>query len=457
MDSEMHSHSMIRRLVIGLMAGLAVLWLFAAGFGLSVMEEEYGEMFDGSLQGTAERLVPLVVDDILGKGEMTAPQRLKNGDSYDVEEAGKEYLVYQVRSIDGRMLFHSQDSPGEPFDIPLKRGFWSDENFRYYTATGMGETIFVQVADALENRSEALTESGLALFLPILALLPLSFALIWIVATRTLSPIERLRAGIEEKDSGNMEPLQSDDLPDELEPIATSVNNLLERLRKALTAEREFTANSAHELRTPIAGALAQTQMLIAEIGDQPALHRATQIETSLRKLHHLAEKLLQLSRAEAGLGIADHETDLVPVLEMMVEDIRRGENGSRLAVRLDPNAHITGFYNADAFGIALRNLVENAFVHGNPTAPVELVLAADGSISVANGGPVYGAAELAKFKGRFQRGRTDANGSGLGLSIASNFLNSMNAELELHSPARGKADGFEAVIRFQKRGIRGN
>lgn len=452
MNHEIRSHSMTRRLVIGLIGGLAVLWLFAAGFGLSVMEEEYGEMFDGSLRGTAERLVPLVVDDLLGKDGITVPQRLKNGDSYDVVQADKEYLVYQVRSIDGRMLFHSQDSPDQLFAIPLKSGFWTDEKFRYYTATGMGETVFVQVADALENRSEALTESGLALFLPILALLPLSFGLVWIVAKHTLSPVDRLRAGIEEKDSGNMEPLPSDDMPVELQPIAVSVNNLLERLRKALVAEREFTANSAHELRTPIAGALAQTQMLIAEIGNQPALYRATQVETSLRRLHHLAEKLLQLSRAEAGLGISDRRIDLVPVLEMLVQDFRRSEQSARLVVRLDPDAQISGYYNADAFAMALRNLVENALVHGDPARPVELVLAADGSISVANGGQVYTPQELEKLTGRFQRGRTDADGSGLGLSIAANVLKTMNADLDLRSPATGKADGFEAIIRFQAR-----
>ena len=125
---------------------------------------------------------------------------------------------------------------------------------------------FVQVADAMDNRTEAVMEGSMALFLPVLVLIPVSVLLIWLIVRRALAPVDDLREAIEEKDGGNLAPVPSSMLPRELRPIASSVNRLLSRLQAAFDAEREFTANSAHELRTPIAGALAQTQMLIAEL-----------------------------------------------------------------------------------------------------------------------------------------------------------------------------------------------
>jgi two-component system OmpR family sensor kinase len=129
-----------------------------------------------------------------------------------------------------------------------------------------------------------------------------------------------------------MAAVEGGSLPRELKPIARSVNLLLGRLRQALEAEREFTANSAHELRTPIAGALAQTQRLADELPKGPTRVRRTQVETSLINLGRLAEKLLQLSRAEAGIGGSATATDLRPVLDMIVPTIERdSRSGGRL------------------------------------------------------------------------------------------------------------------------------
>lgn len=443
----MATNSMTQRLIVGLMMAITLLWLLATALGLSVMEEEYGEMFDGALQETAERLVPLVVDDLSRNDSMDAPQQLQNVS----KGPGREYLIYQVRNADGNVLIHSHDAPNSPFAVALRTGFSDDKNYRYYTSSNIDGTIFVQVADAFENRREALVESGFALFIPILALLPLSLAVIWVIVRRTLAPVTELRTQIETKDSGNMEAIKPVMLPRELQPIAVSVNTLLERLRQALDAEREFTANSAHELRTPIAGALAQTQMLVAEIGNHPGNHRAAQIEASLFKLRHLAEKLLQLSRAQSGIGVSDRSVDLVPVLDLLVEDFKRAmPDPQRLVFNRPIPGELIGFYNEDAFGIAMRNLIENAIVHGDSKSPVELWLEEKGRLRVVNSGPVYSPSEISKLTRRFQRGETSSSGSGLGLSIAERFLSQMNAKMEIRSPATDRENGFEVIVTWE-------
>ncbi|MDP9838231.1 two-component system OmpR family sensor kinase [Neorhizobium huautlense] len=449
--------SMTRRLIFSITAMMALLWLLAVGLGLVVMEEEYAEMFDGTLQDTAERLVPLVVDDLEHRGMLaepddnrpgTAPQQLQTGNS----SGDREYLIYQVRDASGRVLIRSHDAPEQAFETPLKAGFWKNTTYQFYTATDESAKVFIQVADAFENREEALREGAIALFLPLALLIPVSGIAIWLVVRRAVQPVGELRRQIETKDGGNMEPVDASILPRELQPIATSVNLLMTRLRTALDAEREFTSNSAHELRTPIAGALAQTQMLISELRDPANRHRAGQIEASLTRLSHLAEKLLQLSRAEAGIGIAEKSVDLSLVLDMVLTDFWRGMNEpQRLILNRTEGAKLTGPFSEDAFAIVLRNLIENALVHGRPGEPVEVFLENGGPVRIVNGADLMSEGELATIRKRFSRGKTEATGSGLGLSIVERLLGQMGGKLVLASPADGRKDRFEARVELPK------
>jgi two-component system, OmpR family, sensor kinase len=439
--------SMTRRLILSLTLVITFLWFLAVGLGIVVMEEELAETFDGTLQDTAERLVPLVMDDLEHRGAPGAsPQQLQTASS----SGDREYLIYQVRDHSGRVLIRSHDAPEKPFETPLKAGFWKDANYQFYTATSDDGSIFIQVADAFENREEALWEGATALFLPIILLIPVSGMAIWFVVRRAVRPVGDLRREIETKDGGNMEPIDATGLPRELQPIAASVNRLMVRLRTALEAEREFTSNSAHELRTPIAGALAQTQMLIAELGNDANRQRAGQIEASLIRLSHLAEKLLQLARAEAGIGMTDRQADLTPVIDMVLMDFQRStEAPNRILLHRSRNARLVGPFSEDAFAIVLRNLVENALIHGDPDRPVEVFQESDGVVRIVNGSVVLAKSELAAIRKRFSRGRTEASGSGLGLSIVDRLLGQMNAKLVLLSPATGRDDGFEARIQF--------
>ncbi|WP_275788059.1 histidine kinase dimerization/phospho-acceptor domain-containing protein [Pararhizobium gei] len=429
--------SMTRRLILWLTGATTVFWLVAAGLGIAVMKEEFGEIFDASLQETAERLLPLVTEDMK-----------RHGESVSAEERGGEYLVYQLRSADGSVLFRSKGAPAAPFAAPLKRGFSQDGDYRFYTVKTRDGSLFLQVADAWDNRDEATDEGGMALFLPVLLLIPVSSGLIWLIVRRMLAPIDAFRQAIEEKDGGNMAPLASKGLPGELEPIARSVNHLLARLQAAFDAEREFTANSAHELRTPIAGALAQTQMLMIGL-EGPEKRRAEQIETSLVNLRHTTEKLLQLARAEAGIGVAGTRADLARVLELVLTDFQRGEMAVRIAYEREPGAVLEGAYSEDAFAIVLRNLIENALLHGQPGEPVSVRLQKGGIVRIVNAAPRLSPDELIAIRKRFGRGNAIARGSGLGLSIAERLLQQMHVRFDILSPATGRSDGLEVVMRF--------
>lgn len=441
---------MTRRLILWLTATVVVFWLGAAILGAAVMREEFDEVFDSALAETGQRLLPLVIDELsLHEGgdddeDDGEPWTIEPGDIPDHDE----YLTYQVRSADGRVLLRSHDADREPFAAPLKQGYFDTATARIYTIAGSRAGIFLQVADPLGHRTEAVMEGALALTLPLIALIPLSMAAIWLIVRRALAPVTVLRSAIGERNGMNLAPLDTGGLPVELTSIAVAVDDLLRRLRAALDAERQFAANSAHELRTPIAGALAQTQRLIAELPDGVARERAARIEESLVRLTRLSEKLLQLARAESGIGLAAEPTDLVPVLRMVVDDFARSvQSGGRIRLDVAPGARLEKAVDVDAFAIVLRNLLENALIHGADDEPVRVTVDPEGIVSVRNGGPVIPAERLGELIGRFSRGNTAGVGAGLGLAIAESFARHMDGRLELRSPPSGEVDGFEARL----------
>jgi two-component system OmpR family sensor kinase len=435
--------SITRPLITALTTVMVVFWLIAIGLSIRVMQHEFDEIFDSAQQETTERLLALILDDMDRRG-ISDP----HGVAMLNTAANREYLTYQVRDRSGKIVLRSNDALSEPFPAPLEPGFYDSDTARIYTEKTSDGALFLQVADRFKNRREAVRESAVTLLIPLIALIPASIFAIWFIVGRALKPLDTLRQDIGTKDGGNLAALESAGLPRELKPIARSVNLLLGRLRSALEAEREFTANSAHELRTPIAGALAQTQRLAEELPPGPTRTRAHQVEGSLVNLGRLAEKLLQLARAEAGIGGSATATDLRPVLDMIVTDYERDSRSQgRLHYTAAPATKLVRNADMDAFGIILRNLIENALVHGDAELPVDVSLDPDGVVRVVNGGPLVPESDIATLKKRFRRGNTSASGSGLGLAIAERIVSQMGGTLDLISPASGKNSGFEARV----------
>lgn len=435
--------SMTRRLMRWLIGVAVLFWLVAAGLATFVMQHEYQEVFDSALQETTQRLVPLVVDDLYQRGASPVPRRVDKAIA-----AHKEHLIYQARDAHGQVLLHSHDAPQTPFNVPLQPGFFQTATHRFYTEATLDGTLFVQVADPLEHRWEAMRESALSLLVPVLPLAPLSLLVIWFVVRRSLKPIGVFRQEIGARDGANLAPIDPADLPVELATIAGSVNHLLVRLRHAIDAEKEFAANSAHELRTPIAGALAQVQRLILELPNGKARGRAQDVEASLARLAHLAEKLLQLARADAGIGAARTPADLVAVIRMVAAEFERNaQHAGRIALDMHPAAVLMKPVDIDAFAIVMRNLIENALIHGASGGTVTISLRDQGTISVSNAGPTVPAEQLERLTARYQRASSRAAGTGLGLSIAATLARQMGGTLRFRSPASNRTDGFEALL----------
>jgi two-component system OmpR family sensor kinase len=190
-------------------------------------------------------------------------------------------------------------------------------------------------------------------------------------------------------------------------------------------------------------------------------LQRIEALGRQLTRLHHLCVKLLQLSRADAGVGQHTEPVDLIDVAQLVLEEFNQPEQQARLQLELPTTAvedtsgdtlaseSVMVQGDLDALGIALRNLIENALLHSGATQHVTVRITAQPSIEVIDEGPGIPLDRLDTVRQPFERGESPSPGHGLGLAIVSAIARQMGGTLQLISPhAEGRGLHAKLVLR---------
>lgn len=417
---------------------VTLIWLGTALVTARLLTSELDEVFDSALQETGQRILQLAVVDVLGREEEGVTQRVMALDEHE------EHFTYIVRDDRGRILLTSHRADPARFPAFTDTGFDQADDQRFYHESAVSGTIALTIAEPLSHRREVAREMALSLALPLVVMIPLSIAGIFYGLGYGLRPLGQLRAQLARRGAKNLSPLPTEDMAAELRPIADTLNQLLVRLDTAFAAERSFTANAAHELRTPLAGAFAQVQRLRQTSNDPDSARRAEEVEATLKRLTRLSERLMQLARAEGARLLTDTPQDLRPILRIVAGDFAQGLDAGRVTLSL-PDAPTPSDIDPDAVAIIARNLIENALRHGQ--GPVAVTLDEQGTLRVENDCPPISPADLATLSGRFVRGTNAGEGSGLGLAIVHTFAERIGSPLLLASPLPGKSTGFSASI----------
>ncbi len=433
--------SLGRRLAFSLGAGLFALWLASAVSAALVVSRELNEVFDSILMETAQIILP----DLLRHFGADI-EDLALGQPIIVAEATPhdEYLTWRLYGADGRLLMRSHGAAMAPMP---SIGFETVDNARLYSEASVGDRYIITIAEPAGHRQETVNPTLVRLLAPMFGLVLVALFTIPLIIRLGFAPIRAMQAEIAARSGSDLRPIETASLPSELAAIGEDVNQLLRRLRQTLEAERSFSANAAHELRTPVATTLAEAQLLAARLPpgsiEQEDVARMT---ASLRALGGRLEKLLQLARAEAGVALKLEKVDLLLPLQLLVDEFAaRPGVGDRL--RLDDGGLATVMVAADldALAIAFRNLIENALRHGPDTGDVTVSVTADGTVRVVSDGPAIPPARLETLARRFVS--HGGRGSGLGLSIVQTIADQIGGRLDLASPAPGRSDGFEARL----------
>lgn len=447
--------SIAKRLVIWLTLSIALLWIGTAIFTRSVFVEEIDEMREDAIRNTAHRMMPLIVHIVAGgpetgtgDGAAAGPGLLLDEDAKFLVSGIGGAMAFVVRDRTGKPVLRSYDASDVQFPASLRPGLSHSRSALAYTLTDSASGLSLSVVEPDAHRREALAEATTALFGPLAMLVPIIVAVIYLLIRLATNPIRDLRRRISRGRPGDPRTLEDRTRAKELRPIARAVDQLMKRLDATLDYERNFSANAAHELRTPVAGALVQTQRLRQELDSESAIARVDAVEGALRQLADVTEKLLQVSRFEALPRTHDTREDLSQVVDLVVSETGNATGqtarisvdnrlGQDMMVALDP----------DIFAICLRNLIENAIRHGDPAGPITITLAPDWTVHVINDGPALDPRSLEVLTQRFAQGDAAQSGHGLGLSIVDRLMKQSGGALTILSPASGRRDGFEAIL----------
>jgi two-component system OmpR family sensor kinase len=284
-------------------------------------------------------------------------------------------------------------------------------------------------------------------------LFPLLGPMIWFGVGRGLSPLDSMSRALGKRRPDALAPLAERGLPDELKPLAASVNALLARLDAALGAQRRFTADAAHELRTPLAALKLQLDVA-RRVGDDPARTAAyDDLDEGVARASHLVDQLLTLARVEPE-ALAAHAADCDLVALAKEAIVARGALAAakRIDLGLARESPATVRGDAASLAILLSNLLDNALRYtpegGRVDVFVERGDEGTAILTVADTGPGIPADERERVFDRCYRGvGAGATGSGLGLSIVKRIADAHGATLALDAPAEGT--GLVASVRF--------
>ena len=438
------------RLLWVLLPATTAIWLVAGVVSYLQASHEAVEMLDGQLAQAARLLAARVLEQPEGhpRGRVEATVDLgRPQDPYEYP------LEYQIWGADGQLWLRSGNAPTVAMSgaVGYRDIHHGGRPWRLLSLWGPGRTFQIQVAQSLAERERVALEVATQVSLPIVLVLPLLALILYLAVRRAMRSLDRLAAGVAARSPDNLESLPANGhAPQEVRPLVTALDQLLARLRTALDNERRFTADAAHELRTPLAAIKIQTQVALASPDEDDRRHALRQVRAGTDRAARLVEQLLRLARLDPLKGLDRAAAlDLNSVTHDLAPDLAPQALARHIRLdRVDTPDPVTVRGDAELLGVALRNLVENALRYSPPDSEVTFGAGLDQGravLWVRDTGPGVPPDELARLAERFYRGRdVTQEGSGLGLAIVQRIVELHGARLELANHPQG---GFLARI----------
>ncbi|SFM10112.1 ATP-binding protein [Variovorax sp. OV329] len=378
------------------------------------------------------------------------------GLGFDGDDSGREGydLFVQIWGPDGTQMFRSARSALPPRAVlGFSDATVGGRRFRVYSLQTPMQTVQIaQDMDAREARARGL---ALRATWPMALMAPLLMLVVGWIITRSLAPVERMRRHVAQRADSDLSPLSEQGLPDEVRPLVHELNLLFGRVDSAFKAQKNFVADAAHELRSPLTALKLQAEALRRAADPSTRELAITRLQGGIERAIHLVGQLLVLARQESG-----EAASAAPIGPVRLDDIvaqcvsaalpHAQARGIDLGVVQADPLQVQG--DAAALRVLLGNLVDNAVKYAPEGGHVDVTLAGNGTpvLVVEDNGPGIPEAERERAFDRFYRladGNSTAEGSGLGLAIVRAIADKHGATVMLDRSER--LGGLRVAVRF--------
>jgi len=434
-------HSLRARLLWFLLAAVVMTAVAQALIAYRTALAETDEIFDYQMQQMAMSLRPGLPVGAELEDRFAAPDE----DNFD--------FVVQVWSNDGLRIFRSTARAELPQRAVL--GFSNVQargtTYRLYSVAAGSQVI--QVAQDLATRRQMAGTLALRTVSPIVLMVPLLMLVVWWVVSASLTPVARVRRQVAEREADDLSELNESGMPDEIRPLVHELNLLFNRMRQAFDAQKNFVADAAHELRSPLAALKLQVQGL-RRATDAPSRDLAVnRLSAGIDRATRLVEQLLVLARQQAGSEVDAKTTavDLTSLARHVLSDMAAAAMNRQIDLGLAHADDSVVNGHEEALRILIRNLLDNAIKYTPPAGTINLAInCQDGKVllTVDDSGPGIPLADRDRVLDRFYRvSGAHGSGSGLGLAIVKTIADLHHATVSMDDSAA--LGGLRVTVAF--------
>jgi signal transduction histidine kinase len=445
-----HFKSILSRIVCLHVVAVAMTSVFMPAVLYWLLESETNNLHRQSMRDNAEAIARHLKLEAGGRWVLNLPAGMR-----DVYSSAYGRYAYAVLDTKGDVLFSSLVDKGPLFaaesaspDAPALRSWHGMALLSGASVPKLigDKAVWVQVGENLEHRDVIIDDIVAEFFqrvgwvtVPMLAILLVIDIVIFRRALQPLLAASRQAQGISPERADKRVP--SDGIPTEVTPLVLAVNQALDRLERGLRMQREFTADAAHELRTPLA--ILRTR--VETLSDQAARE---ELQRDIEGMCRIANQLLAMAELEAFVFDPREASDLRAACAEVAEALAPLALAQHKDIALtgtDRPAWVKG--NSELLRTAIRNVVENAINHTSEGSEVQIDVAGDGRVRILDRGPGVPASERELIFQRFwRRDRRRSGSAGLGLAIVRRIVETHGAELSVQDRPSG---GAEFALRF--------
>ena len=454
--------SIKRFLLIAIISLISVMWTISTVLNFHESQEQVEEVFDAEL-AQMSRMLQAVITTNIKLSTNQAPQPLSYLDKgilddafghQEYNERGHKYekkLAFQVWSTKGKLFFENHIQLPKPFGL-LKPGFQTvitnQLNWRTFTLKDEDYGFWIKVAQREDVRTELTNEIAWNTTWPSLVIVPFLILILGAVIQKGLAPLRQISVELKNRDYHNLSALNESDYPQELKHMVSELNSLFERVDDFYERERRFTADAAHELRTPLSISKVHLQNIQQVSKNQQVIDFVSKALVGIDRLIHMVQQLLILSRLDIHQHATDRTTLILNTLcEEVIQEVAQNPTIPKHYVNFQESSPYEVQANETSLRILLRNLLDNAYRYADEGSEIEIVIEAN-RLMIKNQCKALNENELAQLFDRFKRGNTHQQGSGLGLSICQQICQQHGFKLRLSN----RLDSIEGVcteVRF--------